>query len=311
MNSLVSIIIVCRNEEKFIASCLDSAFQQTFPKESLEVLVVDGMSEDRTRSIAERYSKGRPWVKIYENPKKIFASGVNVGVRLAKGEFVVIWGAHATYSVNYVEECVAYLQGYADVWCVGGALMPTSAADTLVARAIVLSLGGRFGKGRERVRSPQQVDTVFGGCYRRSVFENIGLYDERLERSADMDFSLRIIRGGGKIYAIPDAVSFYYPKPTLKEFFLHNMKDGMWVTLPFKITRRPFKARHYLPFLFMLTFPVSILLYIPTVLFFSVKIAFREKDIRFLLVMPLAFASRHFGYGLGSVKGVVESMRRK
>lgn len=48
---LVSIIIPCRNEEKFIGKCLDSIIAQDYPKDKLEVLVVDGMSEDRTRKM--------------------------------------------------------------------------------------------------------------------------------------------------------------------------------------------------------------------------------------------------------------------
>ena len=47
---LVSIIIPCRNEEKFIGKCLDSILAQDYPQEKMEVLVVDGMSEDKTRS---------------------------------------------------------------------------------------------------------------------------------------------------------------------------------------------------------------------------------------------------------------------
>ena len=52
----VSIIVPCRNEEKFIGRCLDSIIAQDYPGESLEVLVVDGMSEDGTREIVERYT---------------------------------------------------------------------------------------------------------------------------------------------------------------------------------------------------------------------------------------------------------------
>ena len=51
----VSIIIPCRNEEKFIGRCLESIVGQDYPRENLEVLVVDGMSEDGTRDIIEQF----------------------------------------------------------------------------------------------------------------------------------------------------------------------------------------------------------------------------------------------------------------
>ena len=46
---MVSVIIPCRNEGKFIGKCLDSLLEQDYPKENLEIFVVDGMSDDKTR----------------------------------------------------------------------------------------------------------------------------------------------------------------------------------------------------------------------------------------------------------------------
>jgi glycosyltransferase involved in cell wall biosynthesis len=66
----ISVIIPCRNEEKFISKCLDSIIQQDYPKENLEVLVIDGMSEDKTREIIQKYSQRYPFIKLLENPKK-------------------------------------------------------------------------------------------------------------------------------------------------------------------------------------------------------------------------------------------------
>ena len=63
----VSIIIPCRNEEKYIAKCLDSILSQDYPKDKLEVLVVDGMSEDKTKEIVKDYSKKYPYIKLLEN----------------------------------------------------------------------------------------------------------------------------------------------------------------------------------------------------------------------------------------------------
>jgi len=67
---MVSIIIPCRNEEKFIGKCLDSILNQDYPKENLGVLVVDGMSEDRTGKIVREHSEKHPFIKLLENPRK-------------------------------------------------------------------------------------------------------------------------------------------------------------------------------------------------------------------------------------------------
>ena len=104
----------------------------------------------------------------------------------------------------------------------------------------------------------------------------------------------------------PDIVSYYYPKSNLKDFFLHNFEDGVWVIYPLKFVKTPLQLRHYLPLIFVLTLPLSILPYILVSLFFSLKIAIKEKNSRLFFVMPLAFTTRHIGYGLGSVWGLIK-----
>ncbi|MDP2967218.1 MAG: hypothetical protein Q8N87_02295, partial [bacterium] len=98
----------------------------------------------------------------------------------------------------------------------------------------------------------------------------------------------------------------YYPKSNLKDFFLHNINDGIWAILPLKFVKIPLKLRHYIPLIFVLTLPLSVWPYILFSLFFSAKIAFREKDFRLFFIMPLAFGARHIGYGLGSIFGLIK-----
>src|SRR3989344_3853272 len=298
----VSVIIPCRNEEKFIEKCLQSILGQTHPKERFEILVVDGMSEDRTRQIAENYSDN---VKVFDNPKEIFPVAFNVGIKNARGDLIVIIGCHATYPNNYIEQCVEYSRKYgADN--VGGKVEPVPYEKTIISKAIAISLKGFFGKSRDVGKESRLVDTVFGGCYRREVFQKIGFFNENLIRSSDMEFNMRIKRNGGKIILVPDLVVYYYPKSTLLDFFKHNIKDGIWVILPFKFIKRPLKLRHYIPLIFVLTLLLSIWFYIPINLYFSSRIALREKDLRYFFIMPIVFFSRHFAYGLGSVLGFIK-----
>ena len=77
----VSIIIPCRNEGKFIGKCLDTVLEQDYPKENLEILVVDGMSEDKTREIARNYSEEYPFIKLLENHKKFTNFAFNIGIK--------------------------------------------------------------------------------------------------------------------------------------------------------------------------------------------------------------------------------------
>ncbi|HUS50974.1 MAG TPA: glycosyltransferase family 2 protein, partial [Candidatus Paceibacterota bacterium] len=280
-HSFVSIIIPCWNEEKYIAKCLDSIVSQDYPKENLEVLIVDGMSEDKTIEIIKGYSERYQFVRLLNNAKKFTCFALNIGVKAAKGDIVILMGAHASYEKDYVSKCVKYLEEY-DADSVGGVMKTRPGKKTLFAKAIAIVLSHPFGAGgsqfRTGVNEPKWVDTVFGGCYKKEIFDKIGLFNENLIRSQDMEFNLRLKKSRRKILLHPEIVSYYYPKSKLKDFFLHNINDGIWAILPLKFVKIPLKLRHYVPLVFVLTLPLSVWPYILLSLFFSAKTAFREKD---------------------------------
>ncbi len=307
----VSVIIPCRNEEKYIGKCLSSLLNQDYPKEKLEVLVIDGMSKDKTREIIEKFKIQNSKIKIrlLDNPKKFTPFALNVGIKNAKGDIIVRMDAHAGYEKDYISKCVKYSIEY-NADNVGGFMKTLPAGKSLMAKAIAYCLSNVFGVGgsyfRTGSKEPRWVDTVFGGCFKKNVFNKIGLFNENLFRSQDMEFNLRLKKAGGKILLAPDIVSYYYPKSTLKDFFVHNIKDGIWAIYPLKFVKFPLKLRHYIPLILVLTLPLSIWPYILLSLFFSFKVAVREKDIKLFFIMPLVFAARHIGYGLGSIWGLVK-----
>jgi len=314
MEIVVSVIIPCRNEEKFIGKCLDSLIRQDYPKDNLEILVVNGDSEDRTGEIVKTYSEKYPFIKFLNNPKKYTSFGLNIGLKQSRGDIIIRMDAHAGYEKDYVSKCVKYLNEY-NADDVGGVMKTLPSKNTLFAKAIAISLSHPFGAGnsyfRTGVEKPKWVDTVFGGCYKREVFDKIGLFNENLLRSQDMELNLRLKKAGGKILLHPEIVSYYYPKSNLKDFFLHNFKDGIWAIYPLKFFKIPLKLRHYIPLIFVLTLPLSIWPYILLSLFFSAQIAFREKDVRLFFAMPLVFGIRHIGYGIGSFIGVIKLLINK
>ncbi|PIY89124.1 MAG: glycosyl transferase [Candidatus Nealsonbacteria bacterium CG_4_10_14_0_8_um_filter_37_14] len=325
----VSIIIPCRNEEKFIGKCLNSIINNDYSKESLEILVIDGMSEDKTKEIVEKYTKQYLYIKILENPNKFTPFGLNIGVKNARGDIIIRMDAHSTYEKDYISKCIKYLNQY-NADNVGGIWKIMPRTHTLINKAIVFASSSIFGAGdayyrRGYSRGPKWVDTVFGGCYKKEVFERIGLFNENLVRSQDMEFNLRLKKAGGKILLVPEIVSYYYPKSNLKDFFRHNFSDGIWSTYPLKFEVRIFSWRHLVPLFFVSSLILSLFFsfffwqarlffdlifgsYVFLSLFFSVKISFK-KGFQYLFLMPIVFATRHFGYGLGSIWGIVKLLR--
>lgn len=323
---LVSVVIPCRNEEKYIKRCLDSILSQDYSK--IEIITVDGLSEDKTKEILTEYQKQS--VKVFDNPKKITAAAFNIGIQNAVGEIVVFVGSHAVYEKDYLSKCVKYLQEYkADN--VGGKLITAPDKNTVMAKAIAYVLSCSFGAGNSYFRTgsekPRWVDTVFGGCYRKEVFKKIGLFNEHLARSQDIELNLRLKKAGGKILLAPDIIARYYPKSNFKDFFVHNFNDGVWAIYPLKFVKIPLKIRHYIPLIFVLSLIATALLgivlpsflylflfivcsYLLTSCYFSLKITIKEKDARYLFALPIAFANRHIGYGLGSLYGLLKLIKR-
>ncbi|KPJ57000.1 hypothetical protein AMJ49_03090 [Parcubacteria bacterium DG_74_2] len=320
----VSVIIPCRNEESFISKFLDSVISQDYPKERIEILVIDGMSEDRTREIVKGYIKKYPFIKILDNLNEFTPFGLNIGVKKSKGEIIIRMDAHATYKRDYVSKCIKYLKEY-NTENIGGVIKTIPSKNTLTAKTVAFSLSHFFGAGTSYFRigskESREVDTVFGGCYKREIFEKIGLFNEKLIRSQDIEFNKRLRKTGGKILLFPEIIAYYYPQSTLFSFFRHNFLDGIWTTYPLKFGIKIFSLRHLIPLFFVLSSIFSLILslffknffflflfivfnYLFLNFLFSFFISLREKDFRYFFLMPITFFLRHFGYGLGSIFGL-------
>lgn len=331
MNSLVSVIIPCRNEEKYISICLNSIIENDYPKEKLEVLVVDGMSEDRTREIVEKYTKQYSFVRLLENPKKITPAAMNIGIKNSKGEIIIKMDAHSLYTKDYISKCVKHLEeSGADN--VGGVLKTLPAKNTLFAKAIAISLSHPFGAGTSYFRigskKPKWVDTVAFGCYKKEIFKKIGFFNEKMVKIEDFELNSRLRKAGGKILLVPDILAYYYPSSdNFRDFFWHNFTDGIWTTYTLKFGIKIFSFRHLVPLVFVKGFLVSLILgffffwarfffilifgsYLLTSFFFSLKISFK-KGLKYLPILLIVFATRHIGYGLGSIWGLVKILIKK
>lgn len=321
----VSVIVPCKNEEKFITKVLNSLIDQDYPKENLEILVVDGMSSDGSQNVIKEYEKKYAYIKLLENSKSITPAAMNLGIKQARGNIIIKMDAHSVYEKNYISKCIDYLTKY-DADNVGGILVTRPGNESIMAKAIARSLSHFFGVGsspfRKQSTKPRFVDTVAFGCYKKSVFETIGYYDERLVKSSDMELNTRLTRAGGKILLVPEIVAYYYADATIASFLRHNFIDGFWTTYPLAFVPNFLHPRHLLPLFFVAVIVFSLILGVFSSLFLTIAfsvlsiyffasfvtsfhIAGEKKDGRYFFLMPLAFATRHFGYGIGSLWGLI------
>jgi glycosyltransferase involved in cell wall biosynthesis len=335
MTSSVSVIIPCRNEQGFIAACLESVIGNDYPRQLVEILVVDGASTDGTREIVASIAGRHSGVRMLDNPERTTPAGLNIGVASATGAIVLRMDAHASYDPHYISRCVNGLLTL-PAGNVGGIWRIRPRRDALLPWSIVQSLSHRFGIGNALYRldpgpAPVEVDTVPYFCMRRETLQQVGPFNESLSRGQDMEFSLRVRAAGFRTFLIPDVVSYYYARTALPEFIRHNFINGMWAILPFAYTAaQPVSARHLIPLALVLWVILSLASWAVTPLgripltaalfayavataLASIDVAIRRHRLAYVLTMPLVFPALHFSYGLGSLVGVFRlvSMRRQ
>ncbi|MFN6945109.1 MAG: glycosyltransferase family 2 protein [Cytophagaceae bacterium] len=326
----VSVIIPCRNEESFIGQCLDSIIANDYPKDKLEIIAVDGLSEDGTKEIIKKYTKIFPNIKLFDNPQRTVPFALNIGIINARGDIIVRMDAHNTYEKDYISKCVKYLKEY-DADNVGGISRTLPGDTTQIAQSIAIALSNPFGVGnayfRIGSREPKYVDTVPFGCYKKSVFEKIGLFNENLVRNQDIEFNIRLKNAGGKILLVPDIISYYHARPTLKVFAKNNFWNGFWVLYSLRFAKLPFSVRHLIPFLFVLSLSGGIIFsivfnpliylfifvalsYLSLNMFFSFKLSLKY-GFKYFILLILSFMTLHFSYGAGSICGLIRLLTSK
>lgn len=326
----VSVIIPCRNEEKYIGKCLDSIITQNYPLELMEILVVDGMSNDRTRTIVESYQKRYNYIRLLDNEQKIVPSGLNKGIQNAKGEIIIIMGAHTEYAFDYVSQCINVLSKSGADNVGGPALTKTS---SYIQDAIAIAYKSHFGVGGAKSHFENYegyVDTVTYGCYPKSVFTRIGLFDEELVRNQDDEFNLRLIRAGGKIWQSPRIKSWYYPRISLLLLYKQYKQYGYWKVRVIQKHKIPASIRHIIPGTFLgsliicmlfgtffrvcrLTLLLLLSLYFLVNLLITLWICKNPLKWKYIPILPLIFMTYHFSYGYGFLRGIMDFViiRRK
>ena len=328
-HELISIIIPCKNEEKYIANTLDSIIEGDFPFENLEVFVVDGMSEDNTQDILQKYMQKYSQIYIINNPQQTVPYAMNYGIEAANGNTIIRLDAHSIYPKNYISELVKYLNKL-DADNVGGVWDTIPANDSLEAKAIAYASSHPFGIGNAQYRisnkqEPYEVDTVPFGCYKKEIFEKIGLYDTDLTRNQDDELNARIIQNNGKIFLIPSLKIKYFARDQFSKMFKMFYQYGYFKPLVNMKLLKPATLRQFVPVIFVLfllvgallslfvsstsyIFRAGLIFYFTVNMIVSFLIAKNQKNLMLIPYLMYTFFLIHLSYGLGYLMGIIDFM---
>lgn len=323
---MISIILPIRNEANFITRSIDAILSQDFPKDRIEILIVDGMSTDETRKIVQVYQQNHPQIHIIDNPKKIVPTALNAAILHAKGEIIIRVDGHTIIAPDYLRQCVATLsRTSADN--VGGKM--NAVGSNPFGKAVALATSSPFGIGGGRFHYSEKeewVDTVYMGAWPRKVFKEIGLFDEDLVRDQDDEFNYRLREHGGRILLNPNIKSEYTVRSNPKSLWKQYFQYGYWKIRVLQKHPKQMSLRQFIPPAFVISIIACITLflsfswgwipftliagsYIIANLVASIIVS-SNKGWKHLLRLPLVFAILHLSYGTGFLIGLFKFWNR-
>ncbi|MHC4109612.1 MAG: glycosyltransferase family 2 protein [Planctomycetota bacterium] len=317
----VSVIMPVRNEAPFIERTIRSILDSDYPREFVEILVVDGGSNDGTQAIVQKIAAQDNRVRLLDNPAKIQAVAMNIGIKACRGDVIIRVDGHATVASDFISQSIQVLNEHPDVWCAGGVM--ETVGTTYWGRTIAAAMSSPFGVGTGNFRLGNvegYVDAVIFGAHRRWVFDRVGMFDEELVCNEDDEFIQRMVEAGAKQYMSPRIRSTYFCRSSWRKLMHQYFTYGFWRIRTIQKRKKPAYLRQIIPLVFVLGWIVLIFgaclwrtlswplacyagLYMMLLIAGMVHTGHRTGYKEALLV-PFIFAIMHFAYGLGSLVGI-------
>jgi len=320
------VIIPTRNEEKYIGECLRSFSNQTYPEDLFEVLVVDGMSEDRTLHVVRSYAK-RLNLEVIENAKIKQVFALNLGIEAAKGDYFIIVGGHSFVERDFIERNVeVFYRVKAEepkLVAVGGCLEIICGNTMAELFSSIYSSPFSGGSSFWYSKNAHFANTVAFGFYHKKTVQEVGCFDDEMISGEDFELNMRLLKRGYRLYYSPEIKSHYHARSTFRSFLKQSFDYGAAKGLCFR--KRYFNPLWFVPLTFVVyqtalffallmqslgsflaAFSIPFIAY--WVITLSVSLFFFKRQRR-LSVLPILFWVFHNVIGLGFLTGVLLERR--
>jgi succinoglycan biosynthesis protein ExoA len=321
----MSIVLPALDEEHYLERCIRSLLDDPYPRDRLEIFVVDGGSTDRTVAIAKELAREFGFIRIIHNRRKLQAPGFNMALRAAdpRAELIMRCDVHAEYPAGFLTRARAALERNAEavVATYGDAPKATGHFQRAVAFAQNTPLG--VGNAYYRLGGISKfVEHGKHGLFRRAPLAAVGGYDEDFSHNEDSELSLRLIQAGGKVWLDADLTVYYYPRKTIgalaRQYFLYGRGRAQTV-LKHRIMPRlrqlapVFLIVSEIAALFLAPFSPQIraavlagaALYLGPLVACGIYGAIKQRHPAILLA-PLAFAIMHHAWGIGFINRMLQ-----
>lgn len=329
MNYEVAIVIPTLNEERFISRCLNSIIKQTYEFEKMDVMIIDGGSNDKTKDIVAEYQKSHQNIRFIENKKKIQSVAFNIGFKKSTAPYIIRLDAHAEYDSKYISLCIENLKQDEKRGNVGGRWNILPFNQSIWAQTNAILNHSRFGIGGAAFRVSNEAhntDSVPFGAFPRKIIEKIGGMREDLPRGEDNEYNSRIRKAGYKIFFDPNIISSYFARPTLGASCKQMYANGNSIGYLYYIDREAIGIRHLVPLLFVISGLFSIIisvLWSPFCYVFCGGLALyliadaiasimgAKDNVKCTLPLFILFFCVHVSYGMGTIAGLIKGLKTK
>jgi succinoglycan biosynthesis protein ExoA len=215
----MTIVLPALNEERYIERCIRSLLDDPYPRDRLELFVVDGGSADRTVSIVEGLAGEFPFVRILHNKQKLQAPAFNMALRAAdpRTAYIIRCDVHAEYPAGFLTRGARAMAKSAAEGAVVATYADAPKALSAFQSAVAFAQNTPIGVGNAWYRLggvSRFVEHGKHGIFLRSAVERVGGYDEGFSHNEDSELSLRLIQAGGKVWLDAGLTVYYYPRRT-------------------------------------------------------------------------------------------------
>jgi hypothetical protein len=226
-NPGISYIMPVLNEAEYLTDAIRSIQRQTYSGEQ-EIILALGASSDDTDQLASRLAAEDPRISWVHNPANDVPIGLNLAIRASHHPVIIRVDAHSEIPVDYAEIMVAKLAatGAANV---GGVML--AKGSTPLQKAIARTYNSPFGMGGGSYHGGSQEGpavSAYLGCYRREVFTEIGMFDEKMRRAQEWELNFRIRAADYQVWFTPDVEVGYWPRNSLEKLRKQMYTTGVW-----------------------------------------------------------------------------------